>query len=237
MKIVIQISAGAEWRAVKELLTPGMVNATPLGETFCADLSGWQVDLFHGGWGRTAAAASTQYIIDCLHPDLLINLGTCGGIAGRIERGEIILVTRTLLYDIHEQMGDPQEAIDHYTSELDLSWLDTWAGDPGNKTIRRGLLVSADRDLVPGDIPMLVEKYGAVAADWESAAITWVAHKNGIRCVILRGVSDLVSPAGGEAYNNLDLFHRNTRTLMEALLGKVPGLLVAVMDARGQGKV
>jgi hypothetical protein len=35
-------------------------------------------------------------------------------------------------------------------------------------------LVSANRDILAGDIPGLIEKYGAVAADWESEAIKWI---------------------------------------------------------------
>ena len=75
--------------------------------------------LFHGGWGKIAAAASTQFIIDQFHPELLINLGTCGGFAGNVETGTIILVERTLVYDILEQMGDGAEAIRHYSTSLD----------------------------------------------------------------------------------------------------------------------
>jgi nucleoside phosphorylase len=86
----------------------------------------------------------------------------------------------------------------------------------------RGLLVSADRDIVIEDIPMLIEKYNAVAADWESGAIAWVAKKNGVRCLVLRGVTDLVSLSGGEAYGNIDLFHENTKTVMKKLIEQLP---------------
>jgi catechol 2,3-dioxygenase-like lactoylglutathione lyase family enzyme len=86
-------------------------------------------------------------------------------------------------------------------------------------------LVSADRDIVTGDIPGLVKKYGAVAADWESGAIAWVAKKNGVRCLILRGVTDLVGAAGGEAYGNIGLFHENMKTVMQGLIEQLPGWL------------
>jgi nucleoside phosphorylase len=36
----------------------------------------------HGGWGKVAAAGSTQYAIDRWAPARLINLGTCGGFKG-----------------------------------------------------------------------------------------------------------------------------------------------------------
>jgi adenosylhomocysteine nucleosidase len=94
---------------------------------------------------------------------------------------------------------------------------------PGS--FQRGLLISADRDIVPNDIPNLFQKYGAVAADWESGAISWVAKQNHIHCLILRGVTDLVSLEGGEAYGNIDLFHKNTRSIMKTLIDLLPNFL------------
>lgn len=216
-RIIILISANAEWQAVKEILSPARIQSTPLGEMFDVGY----LTYFHGGWGKISAAATAQYVIDRFCPDLLVNLGTCGGFAGRIERGTIILATKTIIYDIIEQMSDPDEAIMHYSTEPDLSWLhETYP-----HTVRPGLLISADRDIVAADIPGLVERFGAAAADWESGAIAWVAKRNGVRCLILRGVTDLVSPEGGEAYGNLGLFHQNTKTVMKRLIEQLPDWL------------
>jgi adenosylhomocysteine nucleosidase len=219
-RVVVLISANSEWRAVKELLAPAGVNSTPVGETFDAR----SLIYFHGGWGKISAATTTQYVIDHFQPDLLVNLGTCGGFKGRITRGTIILVTRTIVYDIIEQMSDPAEAVSHFSTELDLTWL----REPYPHPVQRGLLVSADRDLVASDIPGLVEKYSAVAADWESGAIAWVAKRNGVRCLILRGVTDLVSASGGEAYGNIGIFHENTRAVMHELIEQLPDWLVNI---------
>ncbi|HEY5270639.1 MAG TPA: 5'-methylthioadenosine/S-adenosylhomocysteine nucleosidase [Anaerolineales bacterium] len=231
-RIVVLISANSEWRAVKEILAPSRVQSTPLGETF--DVR--PLMYFHGGWGKISAAATTQYVIDQFQPDLLVNLGTCGGFEGRIARGTIILVTKTIVYDIIEQMSDPQDAIAHYSTELDLSWLNDrvqQTAGHGPSSIVRGPLISADRDILPADIPDLVEKYGAVAADWESGAIAWVAKHNGVRCLILRGVTDLVSAGGGEAYGNIGLFHENTKSVMKTLIEQLPEWLAfSNRDAR-----
>jgi len=213
-RIIVLISSNSEWRAVKEILAPSRVQSTPQGETF--DVR--PLTYFHGGWGKISAAATTQYVIDHFQPTLLVNLGTCGGFEGRIARGTVILVTKTIVYDIIEQMSDPEDAIAHYSTELDLSWLP----GPLPYPVQRGLLVSADRDIVPADIPGLVQKYGAVAADWESGAIAWVAQKNEIKCLILRGVTDLVSAGGGEAYGNIELFHENTMSVMKTLIDQLP---------------
>ena len=223
MKVVVIISANAEWRVVKEYYPNLEIQQSPYGEFANLKLSTFNLQLFHGGWGKISAAASTQYVIDHFKPDLLINLGTCGGFAGRIETGTIILVERTLVYDIIEQMGDGDVAIKYYASDLDLSWLPVNLPYP----TPRGLLVSADRDILVDDIPMLIEKYGAVAADWESGAIAWVAQKNNTRVLILRAVTDLVGGHGGEAYGNIELFHVRTKEVMGELLGQLPGWLNA----------
>lgn len=221
----IIISADAEWRAVIDILAPTEIHSTLMGEYFDwkpgSDASNPLTRFFHGGWGKISAAATAQYAIDHWQPDLLVNLGTCGGFEGRIARGAIILVTKTIVYDIIEQMSDPNEATSYFSSELDNSWLRETLPRP----VQPGLLVSADRDIVASDIPGLVEKYDAVAADWESGAIAWVAKKNGVRCLILRGVTDLVSASGGEAYGNIEIFHENTKKVMQELIVLLPDLL------------
>jgi adenosylhomocysteine nucleosidase len=220
------VSADAEWRVLTELIPAAQIRPTPIGESFEHE----GVTFFHGGWGKISAAAGAQFVLDHFRPDLLLNLGTCGGFEGRIERGAVILVEKTIVYDIVEQMTDAEEAVAHYSTKLDLAWLPRVLPHP----VLRGLLVSADRDIVIGDIPMLVRKYNAVAADWESGAIAWVAKKNNARLLILRGVSDLVSSEGGEAYGNYELFTRRTKEVMKKLLEQLPDWLEAI-DKVGQG--
>jgi adenosylhomocysteine nucleosidase len=220
--IVVAISAGAEWRVVRSVYPQAVIQHSPYGEWFNWQLQDREVVFLQGGWGKISAAASTQYAITRWSPDLLVNLGTCGGLAGEVERGEVLLVERTLVYDIIEQMGDPQVALDHYTVQLDLNWL----APPYPHPVRRGLLVSADRDICPVDIPMLRQQFGAVAADWESGAIAWVAARNRTRCLILRGVSDLVdATGGGEAYHDPQVFRDGARQVMEPLLAALPAWL------------
>ncbi len=224
---VVLISADAEWRPVRERFAGLPPLATPYGEAIAATLPGRGPDrrvvFFHGGWGKIAAAASTQYAIDRWRPPLLVNLGTCGGFAGDIAAGEVLLVDFTLVYDILEQMGDPDEALAHYATELDLSWL----RGPLPLPARRELLISADRDIVAGEIPDLRGRFGAIAADWESGAIAHVAARNGTRCLILRAVTDLVDHEreDGEAYGRPELFAARTESVMARLLDSLPGWL------------
>jgi adenosylhomocysteine nucleosidase len=223
--VVVLIAANAEWRVVRAFYRGVSIRQAPYGECFTTALEGREVIFLHGGWGKIAAAASTQYALSTWSPDVIINLGTCGGFeglpAGVIARGDILLVERTLVYDIIEQMTDPEAALRHYAVDLDLSWLH----EPYPQPVRRGLLLSADRDILPEDIPMLVQRWGAAAADWESGAIAWVAARNNARLLILRGVSDLVGVGGGEAYGAVEIFQDGARRVMEPMLQALPGWL------------
>jgi nucleoside phosphorylase len=148
-------------------------------------------------------------------------VGTCGGFTG-VEQGDVILVDQTYVYDIVELMGD-LDIIPYYASSLDLSWLT----EPYPFPVRRGMIASADSDLLPAKIPSLQAR-GAIAADWESAALAWVAQRNNARLLILRGVSDMVSEEGGEVYNNIEMFNERARGIMEQLVEQLPEWLNAV---------
>lgn len=229
LRAAVLISAGTEWRAVLPHFPGVEVQASPLGAWFVASVPvGALVEpvlFFHGGWGKIPAAASTQYVIDRWQPDARLNLGTCGGIEGEIARGEIVLAERTVVYDIVEQMGDPAAALARFATDLPLEWL----VEPYPQRVRRTLLVSADRDLIAAELPRLKAEFGAVAGDWESGAIAYVAARHGKRCLILRGVTDLVGPGGGEAYGALERYAAATRAVMADLLSALPVWLALIL--------
>jgi adenosylhomocysteine nucleosidase len=223
VKIAVLISAITEWIAVKEALSPDELQSKPYGESFVVTLSEREYTFFHAGWGKAASAGAMQYVIDHFSPDVTINLGTCGGFEGEAELDDVVLAERTFIYDIVELMGDFGSVPDYYASNLDLSWLP----EPYPFPVRRGTLASADSDLPPERIPQL-KAQGAIAADWESAALAWVARKNGARLLILRAVSDLVSTDGGEAYDNITLFKERTKGIMRRLIEQLPDWVAAI---------
>jgi len=224
--LCILISAGAEWRALLPHYPGVEVERSPYGGCFHAQIGEKQVWFLHCGWGKVAAAGSTQYAIDRWHPQRIINIGTCGGFKGLIARGEVILAERTLIYDIYEQMTEPDQAVARYAVDFDSSWLPELPPQP----VQLGTLVSADRDIDPGDIPGLIEKYGAFAADWESGAIAWVAQRNGVPCLILRAVSDLVDGETSEAYGDYAFFEAQCRGIMADFAKHLPGWIKVFRD-------
>jgi adenosylhomocysteine nucleosidase len=128
-----------------------------------------------------------------------------------------------VVYDITERIGDTDEAVSHYSTVLDLSWLRRPYPIPVTETH----IASADRDLDGKDITELSRKYGVAVADWESGAIAYVTQKNKTKCLILRGVSDLVDAAGGDAYGNSTAFRTGTAAVMSTLLASLPEWIAA----------
>ena len=222
MNVIVLISAIAEWEAIKLLFPELKIEQSPYGDLTNLKLGTQNLKLYHSGWGKIASAAMMQYVIDHDAPDLIVNLGTCGGFEGVVNQGDVILVDRAFVYDIVELMGD-LDISTYYSSSVDLNWL----AEPYPYPARRGTIASADSDLPPDKIRFLKSK-GALAADWESAALAWVAQKNQARLLILRGVSDMVSEQGGEAYNNIEIFKQRAKEIMKMLFDQLPGWLAAV---------
>jgi adenosylhomocysteine nucleosidase len=217
-RFAVLISANAEWKSLGKVTTGGRVQKSPWGEYFYKSIEGEDILFFHEGWGKVAASGATQYVIDRFNPEILINLGTCGGFEGKINRFDVVLADRTVIYDIQEAMGDSKEAIHSYSTRIDLSWL----GDIYPSGVKKSLLLSADRDLRKDEIALLKKEYSGIAGDWESGAIAYVANKNNKKIIILRGVTDLVSEKEGEAYGNINLFEQRTDSVMLLLVKSLP---------------
>jgi adenosylhomocysteine nucleosidase len=228
VRILVLISADAEWTATLETLGIGADDLvrTPYGDCFTETMQGEPIVFLHGGWGKVAAAASAEYAIGRWNPEVILNLGTCGGIEGRIRTGEKILVTRTIIYDIHEAIGESAEAVEAYSTTLDLDWL----GSSLPLSVTRAPLVSADADLVPAAVEGLVLRHAALAADWESGAIAYVARRRQQRLLIIREVSDVVSPREGEVLGNLALFRSRAAAAMRSLLNDLRVLVPFLLE-------
>lgn len=219
---VVLISADGEWQAVLHHTLSSIQHPTPYGNWFSQNIVHFSVIFMHAGWGKVSTAGACQFAIDAFQPQLMVNLGTCGGLEGLAELGEILCVSETAFYDIFEGMADYAQAIEFYSSKADLSWLP----EELPEHTYRARLVSADQDIQPRAYERLTQEFGAVAADWESAAFAWVAKRNGIPWLILRGVSDLVSPTKAETAGNLSLWQARTDQIMDDLLNQLPWYLI-----------
>ncbi len=216
-RVVILISADEEWRVVRCYLCPHEVNNYPFGEYFKHDFDNHKrhksAYFCQTGCGKIPAAAATQCAINQFKPKMIINLGTCGGFLGRVKKNDILVVKETVVYDIYERTGNEEAQIEKFRTSIDLSWIK----GPYPMDAEPVTMATADQDLDPEMISGLIEKFGAKAADWESGAIAYVAQRNQLKCLILRGVSDVVG-SSIDGPSSEEEIRKGTHTVMKRLI-------------------
>jgi len=227
--IIIIVSSNSEWKVLLETFTPEELEKSVYSnwflETSLENTGKHQVIWFHGSWGKIASAGSTQYAIDKWNPELIINIGSCGGFEGLVENDEIVLVEETIVYDLIDRIGESGKSIRDYRTTIDVDWVT-------NEQIRqckRVTMATADQDLDPERIEELNSKYGAVVGDWESGAIAWIAERNKTKLIILRGVSDVVGENGNIAYDvDETMFFDGVKRVMDKLILLVNDLVPTI---------
>ena len=148
--LVVQVSAGLEWRSLLNLLGKGALpgETTPVGrsvEVVIDTNSGpLAARLLHGGVGKIHSAAAAQYAICTWQPQLLALIGTCGALDPSLRELDVIVASRTVVYDIDAGMGEATAAmIARFTTGLP-ALCEPPHLPPGT---RCGTLLTADRDL------------------------------------------------------------------------------------------
>ncbi len=152
------------------------------------------------GMGKANAASTTQVLITKFGVDKIIFSGIAGNMTSKIGIGDVV-VGQTVLY---------------HDAELDMlaqsaPYLKEYAGDPalvdaalaacaklGVKAIAGKI---ATGDLFVGDAGTkrgIEEKCHPDCVEMEGAAVSQVAGRNGVPCVILRAMSDNADESGHE---------------------------------------
>jgi adenosylhomocysteine nucleosidase len=216
-ELLLIIAAHTEWRIATELLrfdsrSVAQGQSTPVGR--------WPgTVVLRSGWGKVAAAAATQKAIDDHRPALILCIGTCGGIEGKARLGELVVVSRAVMHDVRPLMGDIEAERSHYTSVVDPALL---ASVSNATTLREVTIGTGDRDLDEDEAAALAEM-GIDVVDWESAAIAYVARRNGLPWLIVKGVSDMVS-SQGDAVSLHDAYATGAAEVMARLIATVGDL-------------
>lgn len=224
---VVQVSSGAEWSAVLAhySINKSELRASPVGDWFVQTLgaeTGHSDAIFlHGGVGKIRAAASCQYAILTWHPRFYLHFGTCGGVGLGIGIHDIILADRVVVYDAIERMASQDLLELSMSTQLELDFLPKELPLP----VKRGTIASADQDLGSEKVEFLRDRFNAFGADWESAAVAKVCELNKIRCLILRGVTDL--PTSAIPYSD---YQSNTPKVMDQLLASLAAWVKILSD-------
>ena len=125
------------------------------------------------------------------------------------------MAKKTFQYDVIQRFGIASGRFKKgLETTLDISWINLTRVPT---KIYIGTIASADQDLDDENRVFLQGKK-VLAADWESAPIAKICKLNKIKCLILRGVSDIPekSRESKEDIQERD-YKKNTRIIMKDL--------------------
>ena len=160
-------------------------------------LRGQDVVIGMAGVGKVNAAMCTQTMILKYAPSLIVNSGVAGSLSKRLDIGDIAVGTGVVEHDFDTTaVGDPPAFFN------DLNG-DTFPCDPSvAQDILRACeaegvhavpakLASGDQFITDAETKSrLVEKFGAEACEMEAGAIAHVCFSNGVKCAVIRAISD-----------------------------------------------
>lgn len=155
-------------------------------EIVCGALGDAETAAVICGVGKVNAAAGTQYAIDCLGAEKIINVGVAGGLNPGTEVGKIYGIEEAAQYDfdLAALNGTPKGTLDEYeTPYLPLSFTPLY---PLKK------LCTGDRfNDDPADYEFLTKELKADIRDMELGAVAHVCRRANIPCYAFKVISDV----------------------------------------------
>ena len=156
------------------------------------------------GVGKVNAAAGTQYAIDCLDADKIVNIGVAGGLNDGLKIADIYGISHAVQYDFDLAQLNRTEI--GTLNEYDTPYLPLCTREiyPLKK------LATGDRfnDYI-SDYELLTKNLKADIRDMEGGAIAHVCKHAGIPCYSFKAISD-VAGSGSTTEQFLNNLHACT---------------------------
>lgn len=158
------------------------------------------------GIGKVNAALATQKAIDEGASEI-VNAGVCGGFDPKMEVGDVYEVGRAVEYDFDLSQLLPIPVGQHSERRTPFYELN------GTQTLGTGDHFRND-DV---DLPLLA-KLGVTLRDMEGAAIAHVCERNGVKCRLVKSVTNVQGKGlmTGQFHDNLNFALNTLRRYLEA---------------------
>ena len=184
-------------------------------------LSGTDPDYHVDNVATVPAALMTYLAIENFTPDLIVNAGTAGGIAGKGCRiGDVYLGSGTFCF--HDRRI-PLPGFDQYGKGFypcyDISSI------AGELQLKTGIISTGNSlDMHEKDL-QLINENKAIMKDMEAAAIAWVCRTLSVPMIAIKAITDLIdegAPTEQQFMQNFQLaatnLHRKTIEILQHLL-------------------
>ena len=161
-----------------------------------ATLNNQNIILTESGIGKTNAARTTQILIDYYKPEAIFNIGVAGGIAKKLEVGDIIISTSLVQHDFDITAFDhPKGYIPNVgnTIPIDNNLLNTTKTilDTNDVAYKEGVIASGDIFCTKESMATKINtQFNALCVEMEGASIAQTAYLSKTPCLVIRSISD-----------------------------------------------
>lgn len=183
------------------------------------ELFGETVAVVVCGVGKVNAACGTQYALDLLGADVIINLGVAGGLNDTVEVGGVYSVGKVVQYDF--DLAQLNGTAIGTLNEFEESYLPlSHARGFEEKAAGTGDRFNDDRD----DFLLLTAGFGADLRDMELGAVAQVCAHANVKCYAFKAVSDVA----GEG-STTEQYYKNLEICFNSLKGELENMLKAAV--------
>jgi 5'-methylthioadenosine/S-adenosylhomocysteine nucleosidase len=161
--------------------------------------------------GTQAASLTTYLGISSFNPDLVISIGTAGGVAERGARIGDIYASENI-YFVDRRM--PVSGYYEYGRGEYKSFITH--GKLTNNRAKKGIICSGDSFDQNKSDKEVSQDIGCVARDMEAAGVAWVCGLQHIPMVAIKGITDIIGQNNGHAE-----FLRNRADVTEQLANEL----------------
>lgn len=181
--IGVSIAAKWEWEATLKYFdkTDKDCLPYPYGLYFKINKKGKDIVFYQTGVRKVNGIGANQYMIDHFDLSKVLVVGTCAGIDDAYKPLDIIVANKALQYDCTVKEIEPLIK-ESFVVDLDYLKYDF----KGNM----GTIGTADKAVVMWKDYVEIKENNITVADTEAGAIAYICKKNGIECVIIKGISD-----------------------------------------------
>lgn len=149
-------------------------------------LCGQNVVVSGCGVGKVCAATVTAVAIEKFAPELVINSGVAGG-TPPLNQGDMVIPEKSVEHDYYA----PDEQTVYYMSDKKVSAALKKACVKLGYPIKTCTIATGDSFIdKPEKVAELKQKFNAEAFDMESAAIAKTCRMFGVKCALVRSISD-----------------------------------------------
>ena len=197
IKVGIICPLDDEYNTCKEMLD--LENESELSGRIISERKEDDVEVYaiKAGVGKINFSSATQFVIDKLQTDFIIDAGVAGSLAEDVTIHDIVCGKYIFEYDpntgeiLDKNIPFTWSTLSEVTYQKEFNHFINWTKETKNINIQVGNIASGERDIKNKKLKQkLHENFNAIACNWETSAILQIAKFNGVKGFSFRVIVD-----------------------------------------------